>query len=285
MRQFVLPASWEGGPDCRVTGREARQLLRVLRLGPGDRFPALDTAGKRHSCEILSVDGASLLVAVSSSASSEEGGSLPDLRTRSPSASASPALAEKPLSRPKDQVPPKLPRIILAAAQLKGEKFDLVVRQATEAGVARIHPFTSSRSVGAERGGGRRERQERIIREALQQSGSSIVTRLEPGSRLESLPDSLGKPEGRRLSLLFHEAPLAEATLHRYLGDAVDEIVVCVGPEGGFSPEEVEFLRGEGFLPIRLPGSVLRAETAALFALAAVEIIYSERGSWIPETD
>ena len=53
--------------------------------------------------------------------------------------------------------------------------------------------------------------------------------------------------------------------------------------EGGFAPEEVEFLIAAGFRPLRLAGAILRAETAALYAVAAVQVILSERSSWIPK--
>jgi len=175
----------------------------------------------------------------------------------------------------------RLPRIVLAAALLKGDKFDLVIRQAVEAGVARIVPLVTLRSLGSQAGAARHERQRRIIREALQQSGSPVSTLCEEAIELRELPARLGPQPGKRVSLLLHETPLVEASLHGYLGHRPEEIVVCVGPEGGFAPEEVDFLLGAGFLPLHLPGAVLRAETAALFAIAAIEIVASEHDSWI----
>ena len=83
--------------------------------------------------------------------------------------------------------------------------------------------------------------------------------------------------------VLLHEAPLAQATMHGYLTEARAGAVLCVGPEGGFAPTEVERLLGIGFKPLRLEGAVLRAETAALYAVAAAQIVLSERSSWIPE--
>lgn len=71
--------------------------------------------------------------------------------------------------------------------------------------------------------------------------------------------------------------------MHGYLTEASEAIALCVGPEGGFSREEVDFLLAEGFKPLRLAGAVLRAETAALYAVAAAQIVLSERSSWIPK--
>jgi 16S rRNA (uracil1498-N3)-methyltransferase len=172
---------------------------------------------------------------------------------------------------------------------------DLVVRQAAEAGVARLIPLAARRSVLRSPGkgpggadgeeGGRSERWARILREALQQSGSAIPTRIEEAVRPADLAQKLGPPPpGGRLCLLLHETPLAQTSLHEYLGSAPEEIVLCVGPEGGFSPDEVDLFLAAGFRPLLLPGAILRTETAALFAVASVEIILSERPSWIPSS-
>lgn len=285
MRQFVLPSDWDGSPDLRLGGRESRHLIRVLRLVAGDRFPAIDAGGRAYTCEIRSVEAGGVRVAVFLRAPEARGeADLPDLRGgkgRRGEAKAAQALEDEGGERPLGDQTQNFPRIILAAALLKGEKFDLVLRQATEAGVSRIIPLTTARSLGLPSGGTRLDRQKRIIREALQQSGSPVSTRLEESAGLRDLPARLGPHVGARLSLLLHETPLAEACLHGYLGQRPDEIVVCVGPEGGFAPEEVTFLLDAGFLPLHLPGAVLRAETAALYAIAAIEIVAAEHDSWI----
>jgi 16S rRNA (uracil1498-N3)-methyltransferase len=165
---------------------------------------------------------------------------------------------------------------------------DLVVRQATEAGVSAVLPLLSARTVAsdaAEGGGTRVARWERIVREALQQSGSDVVTRVLEPLELSALPtalDSLGiRPSDPRI--LLHESPLAQSSMHGYLTEAPDAVVLCVGPEGGFAPEEIDYLLTAGFRPLRLAGAVLRAETAALYAVAAAQIVLSERSSWIPK--
>ncbi|HRZ89225.1 MAG TPA: RsmE family RNA methyltransferase, partial [Spirochaetia bacterium] len=163
---------------------------------------------------------------------------------------------------------------------------DLVVRQAAEAGVARIIPVESSRSVAriSDEGGAaaKRARWERIVREALQQSGSSLRTEVDSPRPFQELPGILGKAAPGRIGLYFHEAPLEGAALHRYLSGEPEEIVACVGPEGGFSMDEVRFLDGLGFRPAHLGPTVLRTETAALYAVAAIQVILRERSSWTP---
>ncbi len=288
MRQFVLPEDWPGSGDCRVEGGQARYLLRVLRLAVGDSFAGLDPAGQRRDCRVLEVGKDSLVLAVS-----------PPLEGPGPL-----ALEDTHGSRNRSRLQPKqdarigeagpaepglglgripIPRIVLIQALAKGPAMDLVVRQAAEAGVARIIPFAARRSVPrAEEGGGRRERWERIVREGLQQSGSGVATKVEDIARAEDLETVLGPQWPGQVRLLLHEAPLAQTGLHGYLADAPEEIVLSVGPEGGFGPDEIGIFEAAGFRPLLLPGAILRAETAALFAVASVEIILSERSSWIP---
>jgi 16S rRNA (uracil1498-N3)-methyltransferase len=166
---------------------------------------------------------------------------------------------------------------------------DLVVRQAAEAGVFAVISLLASRSLpSAGEGGTRRaDRWARIVREARQQSGSAVATVVAEPIALDGLPGALDaagvEPSSPRV--LLHEAPLAQSSMHGYLTGARAEAVVCVGPEGGFSPPEVERLGEFGFRPLRLDGAILRAETAALYAIASAQIVLSERSSWIPRPD
>lgn len=295
MRQFVLPADWDGSSPVLLGGREARRLVRVLRLGTGDRFPGVDSSGKRYDCEIAAVEGDRVILEIRSAGVSPASASaslpLPDLRGgkagQSGRGRSKPADPEIGVVSTASAAPgatagnsPARPRIILAAGLLKGEKFDLVIRQAVEAGVDRVIPLVTRRSLGSAAGEARRERQARIVREALEQSGSRISTVVEESVALPELARRLAESSGAGLRLVLHEAPLAAQTLHGYLGSRPDEVILCVGPEGGFAPDEVELLLASGFHPFRLPGAVLRAETAALFAVAAVEIVVAEHDSW-----
>jgi 16S rRNA (uracil1498-N3)-methyltransferase len=86
------------------------------------------------------------------------------------------------------------------------------------------------------------------------------------------------------VGIFLHQDPLAQGTFHGYLGVGPDALALAVGPEGGFSPLEVEQLVSTRFLPALLGANVLRTETAAIFALAAVHAILLEKASWIPKT-
>ena len=261
MRQFILPDDWDGGPSCLIEGGRALYLARVLRLTAGASFPGRDAEGRLFDCLVAESGPGRIVLSIS------------------PRAEAIGATGE--------YRPESLPRIILAQGLPKGAKMDLIVRQAAEAGVFAVLPLLSSRAldIGDEGSRSRMSRWRRIVREARQQSGSSVDTEVAQPASLRDLPDALserghGPAEPR---ILLHEAPLAQSSMHGYLTGAPNSIALCVGPEGGFASDEVDFLIEKGFKPLRLAGAVLRAETAALYAVAAAQIILSERSSWIPK--
>jgi 16S rRNA (uracil1498-N3)-methyltransferase len=182
----------------------------------------------------------------------------------------------------------------------RGPRLDLIVRQAVEAGVSRIVLVQSERSLA--RGpdwAGRLARLQRIAGEAMEQSGGRRLVDLEAPVALSSLAAGKG-----RVSLFLHEKPLATlegtegfvyspgsvdwasrppdaaAGLHDYLAGAPARVDLLVGPEGGLAAREASCLIEAGFRPVHLGDTVLRVETAVLFALGAVKTLLLERERW-----
>jgi 16S rRNA (uracil1498-N3)-methyltransferase len=190
---------------------------------------------------------------------------------------------------------PSLPPIILFQGLPKGTKMDLIVRQAAEGGVSEVAPFESEFSAARIRPGmdEKLRRWERIVREARQQSGSVIPTEVKEPCRVDGLLDywaALRQKHPRSVGILLHQEPLAppdgaleQGTFHGYLYNSPDLVVVAVGPEGGFSPGEAGRFIAEGFKPLVMGSTILRTETAALYAVAAVRIILLENASWVPK--
>jgi 16S rRNA (uracil1498-N3)-methyltransferase len=194
-----------------------------------------------------------------------------------------------------------LPPIILFQGLPKGAKMDLIVRQAAEGGIREIVPFESEYSAvktkfaaaGAGPVGEKIKRWERIIKEARQQSGSVIPTEVKAPRSVDGLLDywaELLKTRPRGLGILLHQepwnpagGPLAQGTFHDYLSNDPGFVVLAVGPEGGFSPGEAARFIGAGFKPLVMGSTILRTETAALYAAAAVRIILLENASWVPK--
>jgi 16S rRNA (uracil1498-N3)-methyltransferase len=163
---------------------------------------------------------------------------------------------------------------------------DLIVRQATEAGVQQVSPVSSRFSLvrynddkEAQRKLGRWRR---IARQASQQSGAAHPPDIEAPRELESTVRQLPELRDGEVRLFFHQTREAADSLHGSLSKSVKIITLVVGPEGGLSAEEMQLLRSKNFVPITVGLTVLRTETAALYAIAAVQILMYERNAWAP---
>ncbi len=174
------------------------------------------------------------------------------------------------------------PPIHLLQCLPKGAKMDLIVRQAAEAGITGIVPVVSARSVVDASDPARRlARWRRIAREALQQSGNPRQPEIAdplPLRKAAALDRHCG------IGLLFHQERISGGSLHAALAGAPAAgpggIFMVIGPEGGLAEGEVDILRAAGFVPVHLGETVLRVETAALYAVAAVRTVIMERDAW-----
>lgn len=273
MRRLILDEGPSPDGLVRLSGKNFRYVARVLRMGPGDSFRALLPSGQEIAVVIQTV-GPSILVGSVDASEDARGIGL-----------------ERAGDELRRAVLPVLPPLVLLQALPKGQKMDLIVRQATEAGVSLILPFVSERSVSRVDGGAdaesKRQRWERIVREARQQSGSDIPTLIvAPASLEESLEGwrAFAEERGGGIGIFLHQDPLAQGTLHGYLSGGPFAVALAVGPEGGFSAAEAEAFMAAGFAPSVIGANVLRTETAALFAIAAVQTVLLEKASWMLKT-
>lgn len=158
----------------------------------------------------------------------------------------------------------------------KGKKSDLIIRQAVEAEVFRIQPLTSDHSLvrikDEKESLLKLERWSKIVREALQQSGSPVVTEILPPRALKTL----GKMEEKDVFFLHQVARQESELVQKVSQENQRPVAVIIGPEGGFSDSEVERMESLGYLPVYLGETVLRAETAAIFATAVVRTLMGE---------
>jgi 16S rRNA (uracil1498-N3)-methyltransferase len=265
MKQFILPSLPNGDGIIRLYGKDYHYLVRVRRLKVGSVFRAILPGGAETPVEVLStVDG--ILIGRCAAEAEKAGGGA------------------------------ALPPIILFQGLPKGTRMDLIVRQAAEGGVSEVAPFESEFSaVKIKPKPGMDEklrRWERIIREARQQSGSVIPTAVQTPRTVDGLLDywaALRQKYSRSVGILLHQEPwpprdgLEQGTFHEYLYNSPELVVAAVGPEGGFSPGEAARFIAEGFKPLVMGSTILRTETAALYAVAAVRIILLESASWAPK--
>jgi len=186
-------------------------------------------------------------------------------------------IAEVDPARPESSL-----NLTLAIALLKGEKFDLVIQKSTELGVNRIVPLVTERADirprDNEAAPKRLARWHRIALEAAKQTGRAYVPEIVAPHTLKSLLTSAAAAAAsRELStivtrLMFSErqgSSLAEAT-NSFAGQPA-EIVALVGPEGGWTDEEIGLAREGRRDIVTLGGRTLRAETAAIAVVTLLQ--------------
>jgi 16S rRNA (uracil1498-N3)-methyltransferase len=163
---------------------------------------------------------------------------------------------------------------------LKGERLDWLIQKATELGVARIVVLRTARVVArpaGERASARRARWERVAREAVKQCRRAVAPVVEGPLALDDVLAEAGRHDGL---WLFHQGP-AGVPLARVAGETsgVRRLLLLVGPEGGFSDEEVRQAVAAGARLVSLGPRVLRAESAGLVALVVCQYLFGDLGS------
>jgi len=237
----------------RLTDRVGHHLGDVLRLKRGDAVDLRDGRGNAWRAVIAGVEGSAVRV----------------------------ELGEKQALRNESTL-----EITLALAFSQLDRMDLVLRQATEIGVQRFVAFRAQRSqygLSGARAEKRRERWSRIIREALCQCERIILPRIEILSDVRAFIAASGayasEDEGG-LKLVAREAEPAEClTSLRRLFPACTQVVVVVGPEGGWAQTEVDQFMEAGFHAVQLGPRILRLETAAVAVLSSVQLLWGDFGA------
>ena len=165
-------------------------------------------------------------------------------------------------------------KLTLAQSMARGEKMDWILQKATELGVARIVPLVTERTevkLDEDRAERRMAHWHSVLASACEQCGRNLLPELEPPQRLDRWLGALGAGAGVRLALL----PEGDSTL-RHLPPVDNGAIVVIGPEGGFSDNDVAMLRHAGFLGLRLGPRILRTETAGVAALAALQALHGD---------
>lgn len=244
--RFYLPQEKIHGQVGTIDGSELDHLRRVLRLKPGDRITMFDDSGWEHEALIRSVAAARAEVEI--------------IRSYQPE-------RESPL------------HLTLALGLTKGEKIDFVIEKATELGVRRIIPFASTYAVpklDERKIAARTERWRKIALSGAKQSGRMKVPEILPVMGFDDLMVR-AKPQAAKLLCWEKETVQSIRQAYERLRDA-NNLLIAVGPEGGFSSSEAELARQQGFELVHLGRRILRAETAAIAALALAQFLWGDLG-------
>ncbi|SFT81055.1 16S rRNA (uracil1498-N3)-methyltransferase [Selenomonas sp. GACV-9] len=171
--------------------------------------------------------------------------------------------------------------LVLAQCLLKADKMDMVVQKAVELGAVGVIPVRSQNCVvryDDKKAAARQQRWQKIADEAAKQCGRTALLSVAPVTDIKAM--LLAEKEEEDSALVFFYENESEQTVKEYLREVkAKRIVLLVGPEGGFSLAEAEAVAAAGGRSVTLGPRILRAETAALAALAVVQYENGDLGS------
>lgn len=248
-REDLADDDFEPGATVEVIGDEARHAVKVSRLRLGERIMVGNGAGALGTGEVVVADRDRFAVRL------DEAGFAPSVT----------------------------PSIVLVQALAKGDRDERAVEQATEFGVDRIMPWQAARSVSRWDGpGGEKSlkgiaKWQRIAREAAKQS---LRPRIPAVAGPLIVADLCREAEAGALVLVLHpsgEHRLSEFAATGALNDSVAEVYLVVGPEGGFSDDELAALNAAGARILVLGETVLRTSSAGP---AAIAVLNTALGRW-----
>lgn len=236
-RFFVEESHFEGDL-VRLSAEQAHQVCHVLRLKAGDSLVVLDNAGFEYD------------VRLEESSSRQAVGTITGKRLAS--------------GEPKRQ-------ITLLQSLLAREKFEMVLQKGTEVGVSRFVPVQTDRSLlrAKQIDAKKMTRWQRILTEAAEQSHRGLVPELAPAVAFAEATAQFGPFDRVLIAAPCDESPtLRESLVQDHRSPA--SVAILIGPEGGFTEQEVVLAQEKGAIAISLGPRILRTETAAIVAAALV---------------
>ena len=167
--------------------------------------------------------------------------------------------------------------IFLLQALPDKERMELIIQKTTELGVAAIVPFKSEKSISLEERETRQKKAHRwqeVAVKAVKQSRRARVPKIEPYRAFEEVFDFCGG-EGLKIVLWEKGGTSLKGALRNH---RPQKVYVMVGPEGGFTQEEVRLAEEKGFIPVKLGRRILRTETASITILGIVQYELGDLG-------
>jgi len=231
MRRFYSPEAGDSAEIITLDKIQSGHLFSVLRLNKNDRISVFDGKGHEFECEIVHPSRTATRLAVV--------GLIP------------PPASESPLG------------LSLAVSLLKNDKFDFVVQKAVELGVKVLQPVWSTRSeVPLKSSEKRVPRWEKIAVEASKQCGRATLMSISKPAAFTGIVGSSGGTE-----VLFAESGGGDLSTV----EKANSLTAYVGPEGGWTDEELDAAARAGVALVTLGARILRAETAAVTAAALIQ--------------
>jgi len=242
MHRFYLPPAECQNEPLALSERDSHHALRVLRIHPRERVVVLNGAGDELLCEVRETNRRVVTLKVVQ----------------------------------KNAIPPLPWQVTLLQAVTKGRTMELIVQKATELGAHRIVPILSDRMVAHWEPGdipNKVQKWEATAVEAIKQCGTAWLPRVESPLTPQAF---LARGEKFDLPLIASLQPDARHPREHFAWFRAERrrppnsVCVWVGPEGDFTPAEINAVRAGGALPVTLGPLVLRSETATIYCLSVI---------------
>ena len=248
MHRFFVPSENISDKTIRISGSDVNHIKNVLRMAPHEKIEVFDSLGNIYQSEIEELKDNSVICSI--------------------------------ISEKKENIESHID-ITLAQCLPKGKKMDFIIQKATELGVNYIIPVISERSIPKieEKADKKIDHWQKIAKEASEQSGRSKVPEIKPLSYLKDIITAQKLVPSYDLKIIPWEGE-KEKNL-KFILEAQDgrrdfeippsiKILILIGPEGGFSKQEVQEAKDNGFISVSLGKRILRVETAAIAILAQI---------------
>ncbi len=247
MPRFFIQKKEISGSIATIKGSDIKHIRNVLRMKPGDMLLLFDETGFNYEAKIVALSSGSIAASIYRTFSSKTESRL---------------------------------NVVVAQAYLKDRTMDTVIRQVTELGIREWIPFTAKRSVprpDQHRLRARMERWEKIAIESLKQCGRYQIPKI---SNLNTFDGVLTRKRRHDIKMIFWENETKGINAACFLEkkEAIDSVLIMLGPEGGFTKGEIQHAKEHGFVTASLGPRILKADTATIAACALVQSIFGDMG-------
>ncbi|MFA5840439.1 MAG: 16S rRNA (uracil(1498)-N(3))-methyltransferase [Candidatus Margulisiibacteriota bacterium] len=228
-----------------ISGEDVHHIRDVLRMQLGEELELLDGNGKAYQVKIAEYNKNTIICQILSTKTIED---------------------------------PTKVKITLAQCLPKADKMKLIIQKSSELGVWSIIPIRSERTIAKSE---KKERWQTIAKEAAQQCRLTYVPNI---TEVKSFKEILSEAKDYSLAIIPWENE-QEKSLKSLISISPDspsqisrfpDILILIGPEGGFSTNEIELAKHAGFIPVSLGPRILRTETAGLAMLAMINYEFGQ---------
>lgn len=237
MYRFYIDASQKNGDVIEIVGEDVNHIKNVLRMKNGERFVLCDGAGNDYLCELSEIREKTLMAVVLEEHESD---------------------TELPV------------RLVLFQGLPKKDKMELIIQKAVELGAAEIVPVVTKRTIVKTESGKDEKKLTRwqaIAESAAKQSGRGVIPRVAP---ICSWKEALAQMDKLEYNTILYENARGMQPTAEFVKTAAEKksVGILVGPEGGFTEDEVVTAKEHGAQCLSMGKRILRTETAGLAMLS-----------------